>query len=441
MAAMFLNALYLAALAFLAPWWAWQAVRAGKYRQGWGARLWGNVPPRSGDEPCLWLHAVSVGEVNLLGRLIEQIARDRPAWTCVISTGTRAGYELACNKYAGRRVFYCPLDLSWAVRRAMRRVRPTCLVLAELELWPNLVNAAKRHGARVAVVNGRLSEHSHRGYRRIRPLIRRLLANVDLVAVQNEEYRARFLDLGAREEAVLTTGSMKYDGANADRGNAVTAQLAALAGLAPGDRVWVAGSTQEPEESIVLAAFRELSQADPQLRLILAPRHPERFAPVARMLAESGLPWELRSALNRLPHNPAARILLVDTVGELGAWWGTAHVAFVGGSLGDRGGQNMIEPAAYGAAVCFGPNTRNFRDIVAAMLDRRAAVVVPDGAALTAFVRRCFAEPAFAAELGAHARSLVASQLGAVRRTCDLLYGLLEGAPTAAPRQPERQAA
>jgi len=323
-------------------------------------------------------------------------------------------------------VFYCPLDFSWAVRAAVRRIRPNVLVLAELELWPNLVRAARRQGARVAVVNGRLSEHSFRGYRRIRPLVARLLSRVDLVAVQDETYAERFRRLGAPAGAVHVTGSMKYDGAQTDRNNPTTARLRRLAGIAHDDVVFLAGSTQEPEESLALAAYRRLSGAWPSLRLILVPRHPDRFEAVARVLDDSGVAWQRRTALDRQPPDPNARVLLVDAMGELGAWWGTAQIAFVGGSLGKRGGQNMIEPAAYGAAVCFGPNTRNFRDIVATMLARRAAVVVHDGDQLTGFVRRCLEDPRRAAELGDRARALVSEQLGATERTLHLMAALMD---------------
>ena len=422
----FLNAVYLALLALASPWLVYRAARQGKYREGFGAKFFGAVPRRQGDRPCVWLHAVSVGEVNLLATLLAEIARRRPRWDCVISTTTITGYALAKRKYSGYSVFYCPLDFSWAVRGAMRRIRPSCLVLAELELWPNLVRAAKEQGARVAVINGRLSQHSHRGYRRIRPLVARVLRQIDLIAVQNQEYAERFLDLGASPGMVQITGSMKFDGAQTDRNNSATRRLSELAGISNSDIVFLAGSTQEPEEELAIAAFRGLSAEHPQLRFVLVPRHRERFDEVARLLDTSNLPWQRRSRLEADGADPQARILLVDAIGELGAWWGAAEIAFVGGSLGSRGGQNMIEPAAYGAAVSFGPNTRNFRDIVAQLLTAEAAVVVNDGAELTAFVRRALEDRPFAAALGQRARELVASQLGATARTFELLAPLVE---------------
>ena len=420
-----LNLIYLVLIVAALPWLLVEAVRKGKYREGYAAKFLGRVPRRTSERTCLWLHAVSVGEVNLLAPLLRMIAQRQPEWECVISTTTMTGMALARKKYPQHTVFYCPLDFSWAVKAAMRRVRPDVLVLAELELWPNLIGAAKRQGARVAVVNGRLGEKSFRGYRRIRPLVARLLRQIDVLAVQDETCGQRFRTLGARPETVHVTGSMKYDGAQTDRNNSTTRRLAALAGFADDDVVLLAGSTQEPEEAMALETFRELSPQWPQLRLVVVPRHPDRFEAVAQLLESSGIPWQRRTGLSGETASGSsplsARVLLVDVVGELGAWWGTARIAFVGGSMGSRGGQNMIEPAAYGAAVSFGPNTWNFRDIVAAMLDRDAAMVVLDAEQFTRFVRRCLEEPEYADDLGRRAQAMVRAQLGATERTFLLL--------------------
>lgn len=423
-----LNVFYLALVVVCAPFILWAAIRTGKYRDGYGQKLLGLVPRRVGDATCVWLHAVSVGEVNLIATTLRRLRAEHPDWEFVVSTTSRTGFELATTKYADLTVFYCPLDLSWTVRTAMRRVRPTLLVLAELELWPNLILAAKGQGARVAILNGRMSDHSFPGYLRFRPLIAKLLGQVDLIAAQDEESARRFRALGASEKRVHVTGSLKYDGAQTERENPKTMALRELAGFAKDDIVFLAGSTQEPEERYALDAYRQLVARHPRLRLVLVPRHPERFEAVAEMLDQSGVRWQRRSQLQKQPPaEPGAdgRILLVDTVGELGAWWGTATIAFVGGSFGPRGGQNMIEPAAYGAAVSFGPNTRNFRDIVAALLAADGAVVVRSAGELTDFVARCSDDPAWANALGANAQALVRSQLGATERTLRLFESLL----------------
>jgi len=421
-----LDLVYILLLILISPWYAWKAFRTGKYRQGFITRCTGRVPARLGEQTCIWLHAVSVGEVNLLQPLIDELEATYPDCVCVISSTTDTGIELARKKYAPRTVFPSPLDFSWAVCTALSRVRPQLLVLAELELWPNLISLANEAGVKVAVVNGRLSERSFRGYRRTGPLIRRLLSKLDLLAVQSEEYADRFRTLGAEPRRVHVTGSLKFDGAATDRDNTTTSKLAELANFDQTDIVFLAGSTQEPEEQLALEAFQAATADHPQLRLVLVPRHPQRFDVVASLLNRSRIPWQRRSELaNGRPsselQSASTRVLLVDAVGELGAWWGTAHIAYVGGSMGAREGQNMIEPAAYGAVVSFGPRTRNFRDVVAALLAADAAVVVQDGAELTQFVRRAIEDQDFARQKGQAAQQLIIKQLGATRRTVELL--------------------
>ncbi|HAY80673.1 MAG TPA: 3-deoxy-D-manno-octulosonic acid transferase [Planctomycetaceae bacterium] len=419
-----LNCCYLALACVASPWILYQAWRKGKYREGYAEKLLGRVPQRVGDGPCVWLHAVSAGEVNLVVSLLKVLQARHPDVEYFVSTTTKTGHAIATSKLTQCTVFYCPLDFSWAVRAAMRRVRPTVLVLSELELWPNLIWSAEQSGASVCVINGRLSAKSYRGYRRCKPLVASVLRSIDRIAVQNATYAERFRDLGATAEQVVVTGSMKYDGACTRRENIETLRLGMLAGITRDDVVFLAGSTQAPEEERALATYLALREQFPELRLILVPRHPERFEAVARMLQQAPVEWQRRSELDGT-RNAAARVLLVDAMGELGAWWGTAEIAFVGGSMGSRGGQNMIEPAAYGAAVSFGPNTRNFRDIVSHMLAADAAVVVHDQADLTAFVARCLGDADFQQDLGLRAQRLVQQNLGATDKTVALLEPLM----------------
>jgi 3-deoxy-D-manno-octulosonic-acid transferase len=422
-----LNIAYLTLMLAASPWILWSAVRHGKYREGFAAKLLGLVPQRAGRQPCLWLHAVCVGEVNLLATTLAEFSARSPDWEIVISTTTKTGYDLARRMYSDRAVFYCPLDFTWAVNRALRRVRPTLLVMAELELWPNLIRAAGQHGARVAIVNGRLSDTSFRGYHKLHSLVSQVLRNVDLIAAQNAETAARFLQLGARHEAVRTTGSLKFDGAVTDRGNLRTTELRHLANILSSDTVFLAGSTQDPEERYAVEILQRLAPAHLNLRLVIVPRHKERFDEVAAMLDSFGVDWVRRSELGGAAAGDRHRnwrVLLVDTIGELGAWWGAAAIGFVGGSFGKRGGQNMLEPAAYGAATCFGPNTWNFRDIVAQLLAADGARVVHNPQELEEFVLWALHHPAEAAALGERASLLVRSQQGATAQTCDLLLGL-----------------
>ncbi len=293
-----------------------------------------------------------------------------PDWECVVSTTTRSGYGLAQARFPQLSVFYCPLDFSWAVRRAMRTHPATNAGAGRIGIVAQPDPRRPASGRRVAVINGRLSERSFRGYRRISP------AGGSDAAATRPGRRPDFgicravSGPGASRQAVRITGSIKFDGAESDRGNAQTTRLAELAGIGLDDVVFLAGSTQEPEEQLALETYRRCVARFPRLKLILVPRHPERFDRVAQMLADSGIAWCRRSQLDAQPQRgqPGAGVLLVDRIGELRAWWGTAKIAFVGGSLTPRGGQNMIEPAAYGAAVSFGPATHNFRDVVALML-------------------------------------------------------------------------
>lgn len=416
----FLNFAYAALLILVSPVLLYRRWVHGKYRDGWSEKLWGRLPERDGSRSCLWLHAVSVGEVLQLRPVMKLLAAQRPDWDFVITTTTRTGWDVAKKEFAQHTVCYCPLDFSWAVRRAIARLKPSAIVLVELELWPNLILTAHRLGIPLALINGRVSEKSFRGYRRIRPLIARLLRCFDLIAAQNREYADRLLTLGALSERLQVTGSIKFDGVQLDRANSRTAELRQFFGLRSGEKVFIAGSTQDPEESFALDAWQSLRNEFPNLRLILVPRHKERFEDVAALVTSRGLTLQRRSNVVR----NTGDVLLLDTLGELGACWGLADIAFVGGSLTQRGGQNMLEPAAYGAAVLFGPNTWNFRDIVEQLLARDAACVVRTADELTATVGALLRDSEMAVELGRRASRFVATQQGAAARTVELLLQL-----------------
>lgn len=419
-----LDVAYLALLILLSPVITWNSWRKGKYREGWSEKFLGRVPTREGAPSCTWFHAVSVGEVTLLRAIIPEVQRRLPDWTVVVSTTTKTGRDLLKRQHPDLVTFYCPLDFSWSTSQAMNRVRPTLLVLAELELWPNLVRIASQRGAKVMVVNGRLSEKSFLGYRRIGWFVSRLLRRVDAIAVQDEEYAQHFIELGALPDRTQVTGSIKFDGAETERTNDLTTRLERLWEIAGDDAVFVAGSTQSPEEQLAVEAFERLKASHSQARLILVPRHPQRFDEVARLLDSRGANWCRRSEISE--DSPRRTdILLVDTIGELRGWWGAAVSGFVGGSLGSRGGQNMIEPAAYGVAVSFGPQTQNFRDVVQMLLASNAAEVVQDGQELLAFWQKCLDDPTFAKQMGDRAQEIVIGQQGATQRTVDWLVELV----------------
>lgn len=433
MLAWLLNAVYLSLVAVMSPWVLYRIVVQKKNRAGWGQKLLGNVPVRTGERPCLWLHAVSVGEVLQLQPVLESLARERPDCELVLSTTTTTGHDVAVKKYPDCRVIYFPLDFSWSVGRALSRIRPTGIVLVELELWPNFIHAAADRGIPVVLINGRISERSFCGYCKLRPLMRGLLRRLTVCAVQNETYAARLEQLGADRSRMHVTGSIKFDRIETNRNNAKTLELRRAFGLRDNERVFIAGSTQPPEERFAIETYLSLRDKHPDLRLTLVPRHKERFEEVARLVTvEFRLPLVRRSQHAEEPRLfqkagvlDAAPILLLDTLGELSACWGLADVAFVGGSLTNRGGQNMIEPAGYGAAVLFGPNTQNFRDVVESLLARQGAVVVHNPGELTAQVNRFLTHSNEAAAYGERARELVLSQRGATERTVELVCGVL----------------
>lgn len=425
---MILDLVYLIALFALSPWLAWRAARTGRYRAELAAKLLGRVTVRNPDaRPVVWFHAVSVGEVNLLGTLVPAFRRAHPGWHVVVSATTDTGLAEARKRFADADVIAWPFDFTWAVRAALRAVNPSLVVLTESELWPNFLAAARERGVPVVVANARMSPRSYRRLRRFAGVARRLLyRNVSAFAVQEAEYAERLIGLGVPREKVIVTGSIKYDGALKPRDTPATAKLRAALGPAP--LVWLAGSTHAPEESLVLRAFERLRERFPHLRLILVPRHPDRFEEIARLVEASGLPFVRRSQMSA-PLQEMPAVVLLDTVGELGAAWGLADVGFTGGSLdGVRGGQSMIEPAGYGVPCAFGPHVWNFKDAAKRLVEVGGAVMVPDAAALEVELAKLISDADLRARMGTVARELVQRQQGATARTLAVLDGFISSA-------------
>ncbi len=421
-----LDLAYLLGLAAASPWLLYRSLTTGRYRRHPLARLLGAVglPPARRDRPRAWFHGVSVGEIHLLRHVVAGFRKRHPTWECVISSTTDTGLDEARRHFdhPDCRVIVWPLDFSWAVGRALDAAQPRLLVLAEGELWPNMLRAAKARRIPVAVINGRLSPKSARRYQKLGAFARPMLQCVDLFAVQTDEYAAALKSLGVLARKVAVTGSVKYDGLTCDRDNPQTAELGRLFAVGDGELVWVAGSTQAPEEKVALAIWRQARRRFRRLRLVLVPRQKDRFDEVATLVKRMNLPLVRRSALKDRPLTDRDAVILVDTIGELGAVWGLADVAFVGGSLdGKRGGQNMLEPAAYGAAVVFGPHVWNFRDAAGRLVREGGAVQVADPAALEGAVLDLLADVRRRKQLGAVARKLVVAQQGATRRTLEAL--------------------
>ena len=424
-----LNSLYAVALLAALPWLAWRRYHSGRYRAGWRHKLLGL---RRGEfhkrrpGPVIWVHGVSVGEIQLLQPLVVQWQREQPDYQFAISSTTDSGMQLARKLFSSDVwLFYFPLDFSWAVQRTLAVLQPSLLVLGELELWPNLIAACRRRKVPVAVVNGRLSPRSWAGYQRLGKLTRGMFESVSLIAAQSESNAERFRSCGA-QDTTFVTGSIKFDNVAFDRHAAEVDRLRRLVGLGATDRVWVMGSTQAGEELPAIEAFWRLRSDFPSLKLILVPRHPDRFAEVAELLQRSGLRWLRRSEIQQPVEGAAWEVLLVDTVGELKWWWGLAEIAIVGGSFGARGGQNMLEPAAYGANTAFGPQTTNFRDIVELLLAGDASTRLHKLEEIESWVRQELRDPEPGQARGARARQIIAQGQGALQRTLDALQQLLQ---------------
>lgn len=424
------NLIYLILLVVVSPALCYQCWKYGKYRDGWSQKLWGQLPLRTSlKRTQVWIHAVSVGEVLQLQQVIRDLRCEHQALDILVTTTTQSGYRVASEKLQDCQLAYFPLDFTWSVRNAIRRVQPDLIVLVELELWPNFLSAASSANIPVVLINGRLSERSFKSYQRVRWLFAPLLRQIEHIAVQANEYKSRFIALGVLEEQTVVTGSIKFDGVETDSQRTTVEELRTFFEIAPDEFVFIAGSTQEPEEAMALAAFHNVQQEFPHSRLIIVPRHPERRAAISRLIADAGYGIIRRS--DRFQAGKSAKpVGLLDTIGELNDCWALADVAFVGGSFGNRGGQNMLEPAAYGAAVCFGPNTRNFKQIVELLLTQDCACTVNSQAELEDFIRKMFADRTSAQMMGQRAQQLILAQQGATRRTITLILAALSTAAT-----------
>ncbi len=414
------------ALALSAPWWLWKAATADKYREGLAERL-GWLPARlfsaNDPRPAIWIHAVSVGEVIAVGGLVRELRERVPGCRVVVSTTTRTGQRVARERFGAETVFYYPLDFAWPVRRYLRALRPRLFVLAETEFWPRMIGECRRAGIPVAVVNARVSDRSYPRYLRLRALWRRILGGLSVVLAQTEEDAARLRAIGVAADRVTVGGNLKYD----VRAAADSPFVAALrAALPAGAKLLVCGSTLEGEERLLLEAWPSLLAAEPELRMALAPRHPERFPAVADLLDGAGIPWVRRSQWPTIGEDGFApgAILLLDSIGELAPLYSLATVAFVGGSLVAAGGHNPLEPAQFGVPILMGPHYENFRGIVDKLRERRA-IRNATSAELAAALLELLGHADASRAMGGRALEVFASEAGATARAVEALLALL----------------
>jgi 3-deoxy-D-manno-octulosonic-acid transferase len=425
----FYNVFLLAALVAGTPWWLWRMATTQKYREGFRERL-GRVPQglaaslAASGRPLVWIHAVSVGEVLAVTRLVKTLDAALPEYFVVLSTTTRTGQALARERFGASRVFYCPLDLPWAVRAYLNALKPRMLVLTETEFWPNLLDGCFRRGIPVAVVNARVSDRSWPRYRRLRRLWKPLLGRLRSVQAQSAIDAERLLAMGCRPERVRVAGNLKFDVRAAQEAEATRLLKANAAGL----RLVVAGSTLEGEEAALVAAWPQLLAADAELAMVVAPRHPERFAAVAALLDRSGHRWTRRSEWNARPAEPLrpGEIVLLDTIGELASVYSLASVAFVGGSVVAAGGHNPLEPAQFGVPIAMGPHYANFAAITDSLRECDAVRIAAKEELADALIELLRDRQA-AEAMGARARAVFERQAGATERCVQALRELLAG--------------
>ena len=418
------SALMAAGLLLSLPYWM-LARRHGRWREGLGERL-GKVPAQlQAQTPTIWVHAVSVGEVLAVSELVKKLSECFPKYRVLVSTTTATGQKLAQKHFGENNVFYFPLDLPFAIRPYLSALRPQLIVLAETEFWPNFLRMAHATGARVAVVNARISDRSWPGYRRFRPVLRKILQDVDLFLAQTEEDAARLRDIGAPVDRVQVSGNLKFDVAPPTP-SAIVANLSSSFQQSSAGPIVVCGSTMEDEERLLLLAFQNVLASHPMAIMILAPRRPERFEEVAGLLQQLDIRFWRRSSWTG--DTIASGVFLVDTIGELAWLYALADVAFVGGSLVPRGGHNIIEPARYGVPIMVGNHTENFRDIIS-LFQSHDAVRIVGPAEFPLVLMDLLANEAERVALGRRGAETLRSQMGATEKTLRSLEELLEPKP------------
>ena len=413
-------------LLLLSPYFLFQALAHRKYITGLRERL-GSLP-KLDRQPVVWLHCVSVGETQAARPLVERIRKELPHHALVVSTVTLTGQKLARDLFREQaaRVVYFPFDWRWSVRRALNALSPSVVVVMETELWPNFLRECKAREIPVALVNGRISRKSFGRYLKIRFFLRHVLDCLSIAVMQSEQDAERILQLGMTKERVFSAGNLKFEAVgNTDQKTDFKNRF----GLQSDVPLVLAASTHAPEEKIVLESLRKLRESQPGVRLMIAPRHPERFNEVAELIGASGLSWARRTdALAST--DTSATVILLDTIGELPSTYSYASVVFVGGSIVDRGGHNVLEPAAHGVAVITGAHTHNFHAIVALLNEAKAILQlgpVEGGEAVVALseaLRRLLVNEEWRRELGDRARQLIAANQGAVEKTMKLIAPL-----------------
>jgi len=368
----------------------------------------------------IWVHAVSVGEVKAVEKLVERLREQFRSQKLVVSTTTPAGQQLACERQdIVDHTFYFPIDLPWCVRRTLNRVNPEMVIIAETEIWPNFLKECRKRKVRVVMINGRISDRSYSRYRLVRPWLRRVFEDYTILGMQSELDRQRIEAIGANPGKVTVLGNLKYDSAASSRH--VDNTLSEF--LTSWDPLWIAASTMPGEDELVLDAFQQVLKSHPHLKLVIAPRHADRFDAVAEIIKARGFEFARRSevGVQRECVSAESRILLLDTMGELATIFQFATVTFIGGSLVPTGGHNILEPARYSKPIVIGPHMQNFRDMARLFADANAAIQIGSALELGRSISSLLSNPQRALEIGRNAFRIVQQNTGATERALQLL--------------------
>ncbi|MDD2679406.1 MAG: 3-deoxy-D-manno-octulosonic acid transferase [Candidatus Omnitrophica bacterium] len=393
----------------------------GKFHRGFLARL-GALPKDLFLERPIWVHAVSVGEAKSIGGLLEELRKIYPAKKFVISTVTPTGNKIALSlKGPGDLVTYLPLDFSFIVRGVIKRVNPALFIIAETEIWPNLVTCLYKKGIPIVTVNARISDASFRGYSSVKLLIKSILNKISLFCSQTELDAERLKALGVASSKIKVTGNMKFDQLGVIQGAGYREKL----GLASDEKLFIAGSTHQGEEEIILDVYKSLLNNFPSLKLLIAPRHPQRAAGLLKIISGFGFNgFEISKLGSQRLFGAVNPVFILDSVGELANFYAAADVVFVGGSLVKKGGHNILEPASLGKPVIFGPYMFNFRDITDMFLKNNAAIMVKEGSGLLSSVTRLLKDNSLSSRLGANAGRVIAGNRGATKKNSAAISAL-----------------
>lgn len=427
------NVLFAVGFTLMLPRFLVRMWKRGGYRKHFLQRLAVYEPEvrkRLDERRRVWVHAVSVGEVYVALKFIDEMRTVRPDMAFVLTTTTSTGYRVAENRLNAKDVLlYFPADFPFVSRRVLDRIRPLALILTEGELWPNIIRHSRKRDVPVVIINGRISESSYRGYKLLGVFCRRILSDINLFLVQDEQDKVRFLELGAREETVHVMGTAKYDVAQFDPdGEEKARAILQLAGMSPDDIIITGGSTWPGEETALLDVYKKLKPSFARLKLVLVPRHAERSSEVESEIRRSGLSYVRRTELANGQQAAAVHpdVLLVNTTGELKSFYACASVIFVGKSLSQHGGQNIIEPALYAKPIVVGPNMENFLAVVADFLSAGALVQVKDVAGLERTFSSLLSNPRERESLGRRAGSVVSDKRGVAGRSAGMVINLME---------------